>query len=94
MADYCVLSVEETARLEVFGSWPICKEHRHIKQQDAMQLVNEETHRLVGGVNTKVQLPVTMIVPVALRGWAVVPACNNDGSRLMGFRTWGLPQTT
>ena len=49
-------------------------------------MITDETHRLVGGVDTKVVSPVTMIVPVAIRNaWQPVPT-----SKLMGFRVWGL----
>jgi len=95
LADYCVLSVEEAARLEVYSAWPRCCDHSHIKRKDALGLVADETHRLVGGQDTKIQFPVTMIVPVALgREWKPVPCRNHDGSMILGLRSWGLSPST
>ena len=93
--EYCVLSVEEAARLENWGVWPCCrKTHLHINKTKALEMVRAETHRLVGGVDTRVRDAVTMIVPVAVgRMWRPVQAHNVDGSMIMGFRTWGLERT-
>ena len=89
LANYCVLSVGEAARLEVYSEWPKCREHIHIKRQEALKLVREETHRVVGGANTKVNCKLSMIVPISVgRIWQPVPS-----SKLMGFRTWGLAPT-
>ena len=80
--------MEEAARLEVYSEWPKCNDgsHYHIKRREALRMVDEETHRLVGGVNTKVLHPVSMIVPVVVgRIWQPVPS-----ARLRGFRVWGL----
>ena len=86
VTDYCVLSVEEAARLEVYSSWPICREHYHVKKRVALEMLTAETHRLVGGADTKVLHPVSMLVPVSLgRQWRPVPTC-----QLQGFKTWGL----
>ena len=92
--DVCVLSVEEASRLENYAIWPACKSHRHIKKREAVEMITAETHRFVGGLDTRILTPVSMIVPVALgRAWQPVPCCNVDGSRLLGMRTWGLPRT-
>lgn len=86
LADYCVLHVDEAARLEVYSEWPKCREHFHVPRREALQMITDETHRLVGGVDTKVAHPVSMIVPVAIRNaWQPVPT-----SKLMGMRVWGL----
>ena len=83
-----MLSVEEAARLEVYSEWPNCQDrsHHHVKRREALKMIAEETHRLVGGADTKMPHPVSMIVPVSVgRAWQPVPS-----SRLMGFRVWGL----
>ena len=50
-------------------------------------MVEADTHRLVGGAETCVKTPVSMIVPLIVQGmWSPQPT-----SRLMGFRVWGLP---
>lgn len=58
----CLLSPEEAARLEHFGIWPRCKSHKHLKKSEADELINADTHRYVGGSDTRVRTPVTMIV--------------------------------
>lgn len=84
--DVCVLSRTEAARLENLAIWPRCKEHWHVKKREALQMVTAETHRFVGGADTKAQSPVSMIVPVVVgREWTPQPS-----SGLMGFRVWGL----
>lgn len=91
--DICVLSVEEAARLENYGIWPACKAHRHVKRNKGHLLVSEETHRFVGGNDTKVQSvgDLSMIVPLDCgRVWSPVQCHNEAGATLMGLRTWGL----
>ena len=91
----CVLSVEEAGRLEHWGVWPTCKNHIHIKKREAAEMINAETHRFVGGADTRVLTPVSMIVPVGLRGaWAPVQARNVDGSAVLGLRVWGLTRSS
>lgn len=91
----CILSPEEAGRLEHFGIWPACKSHIHVKKSEAAEMIAAETHRFVGGTDTRVHDYVSMIVPVVTgKMWCPVPACNNDGSRLIGFRTWGLTRSS
>ena len=87
MREICVLSLAEAGRLEHYGRWPLCKDHKHIKKADALRLVAEyESHRFIGGPDTQIKTPVTMIVAVnTTRLWQPVPTAG-----LMGFRTWGL----
>jgi hypothetical protein len=51
-------------------------------------MVAADTHRFIGGNNTRLNHPVSMITPVAIREWRPVPTAG-----LLGFRTWGLSQT-
>lgn len=56
-------------------------------------MVVEETHRFVGGADTAIAKAgvVTMIVPVnTSRVWSPVQCHSEDGSAVMGLRTWGL----
>lgn len=89
--DICVLSEAEAGRLEHYGIWPVCKNHRHVKRQEALDAVaRDETHRFVGGPDTKVAY-VSAIMPVnTTRVWCPVQCHNDDGMTLMGMRTWGL----
>jgi hypothetical protein len=79
----CLLSHSEAARLENWNIWPICKAHRHISRAKAEVLVQENDARWIGGAHTKVQGPVTMIVPTFLQGRTWKPV----GPRL-GVRVW------
>ena len=89
--DYCLLSDTEAARLEHWGIRPACKAHRHIKKREALEMIQADTHRQVGGEDTHIKTPISMIVPVnTTRLWQPVQARNADGSRVMGLRTWGL----
>jgi hypothetical protein len=81
---FCLLSVEEAARLEHWSIWPCCYKtgkpklnrdekfasHRHISRLEAEMMVSVETHRLVGGADTCVSSagPITAIVPVNVGG--------------------------
>jgi hypothetical protein len=90
-----VLSQSEAARLENWGIWPCCKKsHYHIKKSKALAMVKADTHRFVGGADTRIKTPVSMIValgePVM---WQPVACRNTDGSALMGMRIWGRPAT-
>ena len=89
--DICVLSVEEAGRLENYGIWPMCKAHRHMSRNAATDSVLcDETHRFVGGPDTKVAF-VSAIVPVdCSRIWSPVQCHDTDGKAILGFRTWGL----
>ena len=90
----CVLSQREAARLEHFGIWPECKYHLHVKKTEALAMVEADSHRFIGGPDTQIKTPVTMIVklgePVI---WQPVACRNDDGSALMGLRIWGRPRT-
>ena len=92
--DICVLSQSEAARLEHWGIWPSCKSHHHIKKNTALAMVEDDSHRFVGGPDTRVTTPVSMIVklgePVI---WQPVACRNADGSQLLGMRIWGRPAT-
>lgn len=86
----CILSPEEAGRLEHFGIWPACKSHVHVKKSEAAEMIAAETHRFVGGVDTKVHDYVSMIAPVGEPVmWVPVPCHAADGTMLMGMRTWG-----
>lgn len=88
----CVMSLEETARLEHYGIWPSCTAHEHVGKAKAQQMVEADTHRVVGGADTVVfdKSIHSMIVPVAeSRLWEPVQCSAADGSKLMGMRTWG-----
>lgn len=88
--DICVLSLEEAGLLEQYCEWPKCRNHIHIKKREAADLVAADTHRFVGGADTLVKTPVSMIVPVGEPlMWIPVPCHAADGTMLMGMRTWG-----
>ena len=57
----CVLSAEETGKFEFYGVWPTCKHHKHITRKDAATLIDADTHRYVGGADTAIATPVSMI---------------------------------
>ena len=86
--DVCVLSYGEARQLEHRNEWPQCKHHQHVKKREAAEMVAADTHRFIGGNNTRLNHPVSMITPVAIREWRPVPTAG-----LLGFRTWGLSQT-
>lgn len=87
--DYCVLSFSEAGQLEHWGQWPKCAHHSHVKRREALKMIISDTHRLVGGKDTHVKTPVTMVVPLISQGmWSPQPT-----SQLAGFRVWGLPRT-
>jgi hypothetical protein len=56
-----MLSQAEAARLEHYGIWPACKQHRHLKKREAMMLLNADVVRFVGGADTCVPHPTTMM---------------------------------
>lgn len=88
--EICILSLEECGRLEHWGIWPTCKAHLHMKKSKAIAAVTAETHRFVGGPDTKVEY-VSAIVPVnTSRVWTPVQCHSVDGKLLLGMRTWGL----
>ena len=89
--DICVLSEAEAGRLEHYGIWPSCKNHRHVKRQEALDAVTrDETHRFVGGPDTKVAF-VSAIMPVnTTRIWSTVQCHNAEGMLLRGMKTWGF----
>jgi len=88
LLDVCVLSYGEARQLEHRNEWPQCKHHQHVKKREAAEMVAADTHRFIGGNNTRLNHPVSMITPVAIREWRPVPTAG-----LLGFRTWGLSQT-
>lgn len=87
--DVCVLSATEAGRLENWSIWPKCKHHRHIKQREAKAGVESGEYRFIGGEGTKVQGPVSMVVPIRVKPWQPVPTAG-----LMGLRTWGVPRSS
>ncbi len=88
--EICVLSLEETGRLEHWGIWPTCKAHLHMKKSHALAAVKAETHRFVGGPDTKVEF-VSAIVPLDVtRVWSPVACHDASGKTIQGMRTWGL----
>lgn len=89
--DICVLSPEEAGRLENLGIWPQCKAHHHMSRARALAAVTAaETHRFVGGPDTKVAF-ASAIVPICVdRIWSPVACHDETGKAIQGFRTWGL----
>jgi hypothetical protein len=88
-----VLSLEETGRLENYGVWPVCRNHRHVPKRDAVKAVEAEEFRFVGGPDTAVAF-VSAIVPVNTSGmWVPVQCHDYDGRKIQGFRTWGIAPT-
>lgn len=87
---FCVLSVEETARLERYRIFPACRGHQHVSKLRAQQMLQEETHRLVGGNDTAVGDDVcTALVEVPVRAWEPVAAKPGEDCASGGLRTWG-----
>lgn len=88
--DVCVLSLEEAGRLENWGVWPQCRNHRHIKKREAKELEAANACRFLGGRGTTIG-DVSMVVVLGSRGiWSPVACHGDDGKAIMGFRTWGL----
>lgn len=85
-----MLSLEEAARLENYGIWPSCKAHYHMKKSKALAAVEAETHRFVGGPDTKIEFASAIVEVNTTRVWSPVKCHNEDGSLIMGLRTWGL----
>lgn len=56
-----MLSQEEAAALEIYGHWPTCKAHRHLSRTKAEALLLQELVRFVGGRDTVITSPVTMM---------------------------------
>lgn len=88
--DICVLSAEETGRLEHYGIWPSCKAHRHMKKELALAAIKAETHRFVGGPDTRVEFCSAIVEVNTTRIWSPVQCHSADGAVLIGMRTWGL----
>ena len=91
--DVCVLTLQEAGRLEHYGHWPVCKHHRHIPRETALQGAEAGLLRFLGGEGTKVMGTVSMVVPVKITTWKPVQAHNDDGSIVIGLRTWGLQRS-
>ena len=81
----CLLSHAEAARLEHWNLWPSCRNHRHVKRAEADQLVLADDARWVGGRDTRVQGPVTMIVPTYLEGRTWRPKAPPLGLKVWQF---------
>jgi hypothetical protein len=88
--DICVLSDNEAGRLEHYGVWPTCKAHLHISPNEAKRMIENGEARFIGGHGTKVSKPVTMITKHRITIWTPVSTSMPDGTRLTGFKTWGL----
>jgi hypothetical protein len=90
--DICVLSAEEAARFENYGIWPTCKAHRHMKRSKALAAIHADTHRFVGGPNTKVLTPVSMVAELnhTFEGEVVCDICGKQREspihRVRGWR--------
>jgi hypothetical protein len=91
--DICVLSLEEAGRLEHWGRWPTCKAHRHISRSAAAEGLSAGLLRFVGGPDTKITSPVSMVVEIRVREWVPVKTSMEDGTPIMGLRTWGLQRS-
>ncbi len=87
-----MLSLEEAGRLENYGFWPVCKSglHKHIRKSKALQAVKEETHRFVGGPDTKVGFVSAIVAVNTSRVWTPVACHDEAGKLVIGLRTWGL----
>jgi hypothetical protein len=89
--DICVLSLEEAGRLEHYGVWPSCKAHHHISGTKALDFVTkDETHRFVGGPDTKIEFASAIVSVNTTRIWCPVACHHESGKAIMGMRTWGL----
>jgi hypothetical protein len=88
------LSFEETGRLEHYGIWPSCKAHLHVSKTKALEMVAKaETHRFVGGPDTRVGfVSAIMRIPEA-KIWEPVACHDWSGRALQGYRTWGVQPT-
>ena len=87
--EVCILSIEESARLENFGIWPSCRNHRHAKKAAAQEMVNTDEFRFVGGPNTKVKYCTAIVATRESAGWVPVACHDWDGHLLIGMRVWG-----
>lgn len=91
--DVCVLSLEEAGRFENWGRWPTCKAHLHISKNKAKAGAEAGEYRFIGGPDTLVPGEVSMIVPTKIRQWKPVQSHMEDGSAVIGLRTWGNAST-
>jgi len=92
--DVCVLSAEEAGRLEHYGVWPQCKAHIHIKKREALDGAKAGTMRFLGGLDTAVKFPVSMITMVRVQMWKPQQTHLEDGTKIMGLKIWGLAHST
>ena len=53
-------------------------------------MVESGEARFVGGEGTKVATPVTMIVKKRITIWTPVSTSMPDGTKLKGFKIWGI----
>lgn len=89
--DICVLSLEEAGRLEHYGIWPTCKAHRHMTRNQAMTAVAvSETHRFVGGPDTRIAFASAIVEVNTVRMWEPTACHDTSGRPIQGFRTWGM----
>lgn len=88
--DVCLLSSQEAGRFEHWGIWPKCKGHRHLKRDAALAGALAGEYRFIGGEGTQVPGPVSMVTKTRVSMWKPVQAHNEDGSAVIGLRTWGL----
>ncbi len=83
-----MLSAEEAGRLEHYGILPTCESHLHFSGKEAAQLTRTGAVRWVGGKDTCVQSPVSMVTLVRVKQWQPVPTAG-----LLGLRVWGLARS-
>ena len=88
MAEVCILSAQEAGKLEHWGVWPKCKNHRHVKLKAANDAARAGLIRFLGGEGTCVPALARMAVPVRTRIWQPVAT-----SGMRGLRTWGLARS-
>lgn len=56
----------------------------------ALTAVEQETHRFVGGPDTKVEFVSAIVAVNTSRVWSPVQCHDETGLRVLGLRTWGL----
>ena len=90
-----MLTAAEAGRLEHYGLWPSCKLglHEHVRRSKAEEMVAADTHRFVGGKDTKVICNSYIVETNNGRTWQPVPCHDEGGNLILGFRIWGLPST-
>lgn len=61
-----------------------------MRKKAAQQAVEADTHRFVGGPDTKVEYVSAIVEVDNTRIWSPVKCHDTDGKLIMGLRTWGL----